>query len=65
MLDYRVYVIGEDGHFSHRYEFYCATDDEAKVRARQLMNGRDVELWQLGRMVESFSASGRDPLATS
>lgn len=55
MLEYRVYIIGKDGHFSHRYEFRCATDDDAWNLARKLLNGHDIELWQLGRKVNAFS----------
>jgi hypothetical protein len=35
VLDYRVSVVGEDGHVRDRREFWCATEDEAKERARQ------------------------------
>jgi hypothetical protein len=52
--DYRVYVIGSDGHILDRIDLVCADDDAAKERAKQLVDGRDVELWQLGRMIAQF-----------
>jgi hypothetical protein len=52
--DYRVYVIGSDGHILNRIDLMCADDDEAKERAKQLVDGHDVELWQLGRKIAEF-----------
>jgi hypothetical protein len=30
------------------------TEDEAKKRAKQLMDGHDVELWYLDKRIETF-----------
>lgn len=49
MEDYRAYVIGPDGHVRDRVDFWCRDDDAAKERAKQLVDGYDVELWQLKR----------------
>jgi hypothetical protein len=54
--DYRVYVIGPDGHILERIDLVCADDDAAKERAKQLVDGHDVELWQLGRQIAEFKA---------
>jgi hypothetical protein len=32
----------------------CADDDEAMEKAKQLVDGHDVELWQLDRKVARF-----------
>ena len=42
MSAYRVYVIGQDGHFVSK--FVCDTDSDATVWA-ELSDDNDVELW--------------------
>jgi hypothetical protein len=54
MQDYRVYAIGPDGHILKRIDLFCANDDTAKERAKQLLDGNDIELWQLGRQIAEF-----------
>ena len=44
MPEYRVYIVGSDGHFRRSIPLECADDDEAMKRARQLADGHDVEL---------------------
>lgn len=56
MLDYRVYLIGSDGHFYNAVPPKCTDDDEAIEKARQLVDGHDVELWQLDRKVAAFKS---------
>jgi hypothetical protein len=51
MNEYSVYIIGSDGHIQQRVDVICANDDAAKEQARQLVDGHDVELWQLGRRI--------------
>jgi hypothetical protein len=51
MADYRVYLVGEDGHFYEAVPLICADDGEAMELALQLAVGHDVELWQLDRKV--------------
>jgi hypothetical protein len=55
MQEYRAYVIGPDGHIQERIDLLCADDDAAKEQARLLVNGHDVELWQLGRQIATFT----------
>jgi hypothetical protein len=57
MLEYRVYVIGEDDRILQRHDFLCATDDDATVWAKQLVDGHTVELWQANRRVATFEPS--------
>jgi hypothetical protein len=56
MLDYRAYLIGSDGHFYNAVPLKCTNDDEAIEKARQLLDGHDVELWQLDRKVAAFKS---------
>ncbi len=54
MPEYRVYVVGSDGHFFNAVPLECADDDEAMERAEQLVDGHDVELWQRDRKIATF-----------
>jgi hypothetical protein len=54
MLHYRAYIVGEDGHFQNAIDLMCAEDAEAIERARQLVDGHGVELWQGARMIGRF-----------
>jgi hypothetical protein len=50
--DYRIYLIDHDGHFHSSVPLPNCVDDETAIEAaRQLIDGRDVELWQLDRKV--------------
>lgn len=51
MADYRAYIIGSDGHFKS-YEVIEAKDDDNAVKiAEKLVDGHDVEVWQLDRKI--------------
>ena len=55
MPQYRVYFVGRTGQSSVRPEALdCVDDAEAKTKARQLIDGDDVELWEGARLVELF-----------
>jgi hypothetical protein len=54
MTDYRVYVIGNDGHFVSVIQLDCADDNAAIESAKQFVNGRDLELWQRDRLIAKF-----------
>jgi hypothetical protein len=56
MQEYRAYFIGPDGHIYHRVDLICETLEEARQRAKQLVDGHAVELWQRDRMIERFEA---------
>jgi hypothetical protein len=51
MADYRAYTVGSDGHFIDYQGFACDNDAEATERARQLVNGHDIELWSGERFI--------------
>jgi hypothetical protein len=59
MPDYRVYIIGRDGHFQKSVALDCADDDAAKLEAEQLVDGHDVELWQRDRKVARFERKSK------
>jgi hypothetical protein len=54
MQDYRAFFVGPDGHVQNRVDLRCADDAEAIRLVKQLFDGRDVELWQLGRKIGTF-----------
>ena len=54
MAEYRAYILTPDDHIAKAVNLFCEDDEAAKERAKQLVNGHDVELWQLGRKVETI-----------
>ena len=56
MPDYRAYMIGRDGTFVNAIEIDCADDEAAVESAKQMVDGYDIELWQLDRRVARFNA---------
>ena len=58
MHSYRAYVLNADGHVIDRIDLSCRDDESAKARARELVDGRAVELWDGGRKVATFEPSG-------
>ena len=54
MAEYRAYILTPDDHIAEAVDLFCPDDEAAKEKAKQLVNGHDVELWQLGRKVETF-----------
>jgi hypothetical protein len=54
MTDYRVYVVGNDGHFVRAVQLDCPDDNAAIESAKQFVDGLDVELWQRDRRVARF-----------
>ena len=55
MPEYRAYIIGHDGHFKEAVALVCPDDDSAKEKAKQLVDGHDVEFWQRSRKIAVFS----------
>ena len=54
MNGYRAYIIGPDGHVASRVDLFCKDEAEAKERALGLVDGHDVELWELDRHIVTF-----------
>ncbi|MDE5453609.1 hypothetical protein GWE18_12170 [Bradyrhizobium sp. CSA112] len=57
MHAYRAYMIRRDGHIIHRVDIECDDDEAAKERAKLLVNGHDVELWDGARKIAEFKAA--------
>ena len=53
-MEYRAYLIGNDGHFFEAVPLVCATDAEAIEKAEQLVDGHAIELWQRDRKIAKF-----------
>jgi hypothetical protein len=51
MADYRAYIVGEDGHFLDCEARPCKDDRAAIEWAKQLVDGRAIELWCAERFV--------------
>jgi hypothetical protein len=62
MQEYRAYIMGPDGHVQYRVDLRCNDEDEAAGLARQLVDGHDVELWQLDRQIEIFRHTSERPI---
>jgi hypothetical protein len=54
MHEYRAYIIGPDGPIQSRVDLVCADEDTAIEHAKQLVDGHDVELWELDRKIATF-----------
>jgi hypothetical protein len=65
MKEYRAYIVGTDGHYSDRIEFFCKDDDAAKRRARALVDGCAVVLWRETSLIAEYKPDRRDPAGTS
>ena len=59
MNEYRAYIVDGDGHFASCRAFRCADDTEAVTRARQLVDGQDVELWSGERFIVRLRSDDR------
>jgi hypothetical protein len=52
MSAYRVYFIDRENHISRAPEVIeCVNDDEASDKALGFVDGHDVEVWNLSRLV--------------
>lgn len=56
MVRYRAYVLDAHRRVIAAEKFDCADEDAARQRALEVMDGDDVELWQLDRLVAVFKA---------
>jgi hypothetical protein len=60
MSDYRVYVIGSDGHFMRAIQLDCQDDNAAIESAKQFIDGHDIELWQRDRRIARFDTRPKE-----
>ena len=55
MPEYRIYFTDQDAHISRPPELLECADDEAAIqKTRQYIDGKDIELWNGGRVVAKF-----------
>lgn len=59
MNGYRAYIIGADGHIFRRVDLVCSDEAEARERAKALVDGHDVELWELDHHIVTFKNDRR------
>lgn len=52
---YRAFLISSDHHIVDRVEIEFDGDDTAKERAKRLVDGHDVELWDGTRKIAKFT----------
>jgi hypothetical protein len=58
--EYRAYTVGTDGHFIGFEPLVCADDGEAIDRAKRLVDGHDIELWNGPRFLMRLSVKKAD-----
>ncbi len=51
MSDYRAFIVGDDDHFIGFEPMICSDDSEAISKARRMVDGHDIELWNGDRLV--------------
>jgi hypothetical protein len=54
MDGFYAYIIGPDGHVINRVDLAFESEEDAAVRAKALVDGHDVELWQRDRKIATF-----------
>lgn len=56
MPEYRIFFLDPDSHVTQPPQIVeCADDQEAIEKAKQFIDGRDIELWQKNRCVVRYS----------
>lgn len=63
MQEYGAYIVRPDGHILSRTEFFCAVDEAAMERAKQLIDVNDVELSQRDQRIAVPRPFAPDPEA--
>ena len=54
MTLYRAYIIDADDEFQNSVPLECADDEVALIKAKQLVGGHHVELWQYTRKIATL-----------
>ena len=63
MAHYRAYIIGSDGHSIKAVDLNCTDDDAARKRAKQMVDGHNVELWEHARRIARFASKQELPFS--
>lgn len=53
-MDYKIYFMDDDGHFTGSADIFAETDEAAEKEAEQYGAGSDLELWQRARLVKKL-----------
>lgn len=52
---YRIYFLDPEGHiFQPPVIIHCATDEEAAEKARQYIDGKDIQVWEQARLIAKY-----------
>ncbi|RZN10370.1 hypothetical protein CWO91_13480 [Bradyrhizobium genosp. SA-3] len=62
MSVYCAYMIGADGHIELRIDLDVRDEAAARERAKQLVDGHAVELWEGATKIETFEPEGHRSL---
>jgi hypothetical protein len=54
MDGFYAYIVDEDGHVINRVDLRFEKQEDAAERAKSLVDGHDVELWQRDRKIATF-----------
>ncbi|TGN90918.1 hypothetical protein EOW77_0003535 [Bradyrhizobium yuanmingense] len=63
MQEYKAYIVDKGGHITERIDLICEDEDVARGRAKQLVDGHAVELWQGNRKIDRFDPPPGGPPA--
>ena len=55
MAEYRIYIVGDDGHFVGFEPLVCDNDEQAVAKAKQILDGKDLQVWSGPRHVVSLT----------
>ncbi len=55
--EYRAFLLDKTGRITRRHDFEADDDVQAVQIAQQYVDGHDVEVWQLGRVVGNLQTS--------
>ena len=54
MYGYCVYILSDDDHIISRTDIFCDNDDAAREKAKKMVAGYAIELWQGARKIAKF-----------
>jgi hypothetical protein len=54
MAEYRAHLMSDDDRIIRAIDLECRDDDAAKELVKKVVDGHDIELWQLDRKVATF-----------
>lgn len=59
MREFRAYILDEDGHITFRIDLQVRDEAEARERAKLLVDGHAVELWEGSTKLDRFEPISR------